>query len=148
MDIREFTEKDLSRLAVLEKACFADAWTMEMLKSEIGRDGFCALVAEKDGEPMGFVYGNLLFEDAELYKVAVLPAYRGNGFGKTLVEGFTDLVKRKGARQIFLEVRVSNAAALALYLGQGFEKTRLRKRYYADGENCLEMRKSLYPDEE
>jgi ribosomal-protein-alanine N-acetyltransferase len=148
VDIREFTEKDLSKLALLEKSCFADAWTMEMLKSEMGRDGFCCLLAEADGEAAGFVYGNVLFEDAELYKVAVLPDFRGKGIGRGLMNAFSGFVKDKGAQQIFLEVRVSNQAALALYLGQNFEKTRLRKRYYADGEDCLEMRKSLYPDAE
>lgn len=148
MVMREFTEKDISKLAVLEKSCFSDAWTLEMLKGETAREGFCCLLAEEKGEAIGFVYGNVLFEDAELYKVAILPDFRGKGLGKALVEGFSEFVKEKGARQIFLEVRVGNAAALALYARQSFERTRLRKRYYADGEDCLEMRKSLYPDEE
>ena len=148
VDIREFTEKDLTELAVLEKACFADPWTVEMLKSESERDGFCCLLAETQGECVGLVYGNVLMDVAELYKVAVLPTFRAKGCGKALAESFISLVKKMGARQIFLEVRVSNQAALALYLGQGFEKTRQRKRYYADGEDCLEMKKSLYPDAE
>lgn len=148
MEIRQFTEKDLTKLALLEKGCFSDPWTLEMLKSEIDRDGFCGLLCEEAGESVGFVYGNVLFDVAELYKIAVLPLCRGKGVGKKLAAAFLDLVKAKGARQVFLEVRVSNQAALLLYLGQGFEKTRLRKRYYADGEDCLELKKSLYPDEE
>lgn len=146
--MREFTIRDLEKLAALENRCFPDAWTLEMLKSETGREGFCCLFAEENGEAVGFIYGNVLFEDAELYKVAVLPVCQKRGIGKALVEGFSEQVKAKGARRIFLEVRVSNAAALALYAGQGFEKTRVRKRYYADGEDCLEMRKDLYPNGE
>ena len=147
VEIRKFTDKDLGKLAILEKNCFSDAWTMEMLRDTARQDGFCALLAELDGEEIGFVYGNVVFEDAELYKVAVLPDFRGKGFGKLLAQAFMEAVKEKGARQIFLEVRVSNQAALALYVGQGFERVRLRKRYYSDGEDCLELKKDLYPEE-
>ena len=146
--IEEFSEKDTARLALLEKECFADAWTVEMLKSEAAREGFCCLLAKEGEETIGFIYGSVLFEDAELYKVAVLPAARGKGLGKALVEDWIEAVKARGARNIFLEVRVSNQPALGLYNGQGFEKTRLRKRYYADGEDCLEMKKRLYLDGE
>ena len=146
VEIKRFTDKDLGRLALLEKACFADAWTMEMLRDTAKQNGFCCLLAEQDGEEIGFVYGNVVFEDAELYKVAVLPAFRGKGFGKLLAQAFITAMQAQGARQIFLEVRVSNQAALSLYLGQGFEKLRLRKRYYADGEDCLELKKDLYPE--
>ena len=147
VEIRKFTDTDLGRLALLEKGCFSDAWTMEMLCDTAKQDGFCCLLATLHGEEIGFVYGNVVFEDAELYKVAVLPEYRGKGFGKELAQAFIAAVQEKGARQIFLEVRVSNQAALSLYLGQGFERVRLRKRYYSDGEDCLELKKDLYPEE-
>lgn len=101
MEIRQFTEKDLTKLALLEKGCFSDPWTLEMLKSEIDRDGFCGLLCEEAGESVGFVYGNVLFDDAELYKIAVLPLCRGKGVGKKLAAAFLDLVKAKGARQVF-----------------------------------------------
>ena len=148
VEIRTYTDTDLGKLALLEKACFSDAWTMEMLRDTAKQDGFCCLLATLDGEEIGFVYGSVLFEDVELYKVAVLPSHRGKGFGKILAQEFIAAVKGRGARQIFLEVRVSNQAALSLYLGQGFERVRLRKRYYADGEDCLELRKDLYPEED
>ena len=92
--------------------------------------------------------GSVLFEDAEIYKVAILPQHRGKGLGSMAVNAFVDKVKERGGERIFLEVRPSNTAALRLYQNRGFEKNRLRKRYYADGEDCLEMKKELYPDEE
>ena len=101
VDIREFTEKDLPKLALLEKSCFLDAWTMEMLKSEVVRDGFCCLLAEVDGEAAGFVYGNVLFEDAELYKVAVLPDFRAKGHRQGLDERFFRTCKRQGGASDF-----------------------------------------------
>ena len=147
MIIREWTEKDLAAVAILEHACFEDPWTMDMIKGEFGRMDFCGSIAEEDGKPIGFLCGTLLFEDAEIAKVTVLKEYRGKGYGRQLVEEFFDKVKANGARRIFLEVRPSNEAALHLYQSNGFHKLRLRKRYYADGEDALEMMKDLYPDD-
>ena len=145
--LREFTEKDIAKIAAIERACFTEAWSLEMIKAECARPEFCALVLEEGEETLGFIMGTVLFEDAEIYKVAVLPPNRGKGFGYLAVDGFAAAVLSRGATRIFLEVRPSNVAALHLYQKYGFEKTRLRKRYYADGEDCLEMKKELYPDE-
>ena len=145
--IRKFTEKDIPKIAAIERICFAEAWSLEMIKAGAARQEFCALLIEEEEETLGFIMGSVLFEDAEIYKVAILPQNRGNGLGSTAVEAFANEAKRRGATRIFLEVRPSNEAALRLYQKHGFEKTRLRKRYYADGEDCLEMKKELYPDE-
>ncbi len=143
--IRDWTEKDLPKLMALERACFADAWTTEMMKNEFLRDGFCGVLAEEDGEIVGYLCGYALFEDAELLKTAVVQERRGKGIGGLLLDAFTEKVLLQGAEKIFLEVRVSNEAALHLYVSCGFEKTRIRKRYYADGEDALEMKRELRP---
>ena len=127
---------------------FMDAWSLDMIKTESSQHKFCALVIEEQDETLGFIMGSVLFEDAEIYKVAILPQHRGKGLGSMAVNAFVDKVKERGGERIFLEVRPSNTAALRLYQNRGFEKNRLRKRYYADGEDCLEMKKELYPDEE
>ncbi len=147
-NVRAYTQKDLPKIAAIERACFTDAWSMEMIKTEANRAEFRCLLVEEGEEPVGFLMGSILFEDGEIYKVAILPEHRKKGLGERAVVTFAAQAKEEGARQIFLEVRVSNQPALALYTKHGFEKTRIRKRYYADGEDCIEMRKSLYPDEE
>jgi ribosomal-protein-alanine N-acetyltransferase len=146
--IKEFTPKDVAKIAAIERICFADAWSLDMIKTESSQQKFCALVIEEQDETLGFIMGSVLFEDAEIYKVAILPQHRGKGLGSMAVNAFADKVKERGGERIFLEVRPSNTAALRLYQNRGFEKNRLRKRYYADGEDCLEMKKELYPDEE
>ena len=143
--IRDWTEKDLPNLMALERACFADAWTTDMMKNEFTRDGFCGALAEEDGRPVGYVCGFTLFEDGELFKIAVLQDCRGKGIGGLLLDAFIKQTVNKGAEKIFLEVRVSNQSALGLYNSRGFEKTRIRKRYYPDGEDALEMKLDLCP---
>lgn len=145
--VREWTEKDLAKIVFCERTCFSDPWTTEMIKSEFSRSDFYGLLIEEQGEILGYIYGTVLFEDAELMKIAVLPDYRGQGLACALTEGFIQGVKERGGERIFLEVRASNLPALKLYQGHGFEKTRLRKRYYADGEDGLEMKKELNLEE-
>ncbi len=145
--IRDWTEKDLPAIAILERACFSEPWTMEMLKNEFLRKEFCGALLEEDGKIVGFVCGMTLFEDAELMKVAVAESCRKRGLGGALIDEFYARAVSRGAERIFLEVRVSNAAALGLYQSRGYEKTRLRKRYYADGEDALEMKKEAHPEE-
>ena len=142
-EIREWTELDLSKLVLCERACFSDPWTAEMIKTEFSRTDFYGLLIEEDGKILGFIYGTVLFEDGELMKIAILPEYRGQGLGFTLTENFLQGAKLRGAERVFLEVRASNLPALQLYQKHGFEKTRLRKRYYSDGEDALEMKKTL-----
>ena len=148
MELRRWTEGDIPKLTRVERVCFSQPWTTEMLKEEFSRAQGVGIVAEAAGEILGYVCGSTLFEDAELMRIAVLPDYRGQGIGGDLADEFFKSVVALGARRVFLEVRATNEVALGLYRSRGFEKTRLRKRYYAGGEDGLEMKKELFSDEE
>ena len=141
--IRDWTEKDLPAIAMLERACFSEPWTMEMLKNEFSRKEFCGALLEEDGKIVGFVCGMTLFEDAELMKVAVAESCRKRGLGGALVDEFYSRAVSRSAERIFLEVRVSNQPAIGLYEKYGYEKYGLRENYYPDGEDAHLMQKSL-----
>ena len=141
--VRLWTEQDLPSIMAAEEACFGDPWTKEMVEAEFARNDFLGLIAKFEGEFVGYVAATALFEDGEIAKIAVMPAFRGKGYGKRLMdEAFLEF-KKRGVERVFLEVREGNTPAVGLYNGCGFEKTRIRKRYYADGENALEMKKEL-----
>jgi ribosomal-protein-alanine N-acetyltransferase len=59
------------------------------------------------------------------------------------MDGFLTEVKKRNAERVFLEVRKSNLPAVSLYQKCGFTPTRVRERYYVDGEDALEMKKEL-----
>lgn len=81
------------------------------------------------------------FDDAELIRIAASPEHRREGIGRRLLDALIDEAKKCGAGSIFLEVRRSNAAAIKLYEGAGFEHTGVRKDYYhAPKEDALIMR--------
>lgn len=141
--IRALQDADVENLLALDRACFIDPWTQEMWKSELARADARILVLERDGKIVGFAVTTVLFEDAELPKIAVAPSERGAGLGKSLLIALEQTAKELGAERMFLEVRVGNTAARNLYERNGYETLRVRKKYYPDGEDALELQKRL-----
>jgi GNAT superfamily N-acetyltransferase len=74
--------------------------------------------------------------EAELLRIAVDPAHRGSGLGHTLLEACQLELAAAGMDHLFLEVRVSNASAIALYRACGWKPCGLRGGYYPDGEDA------------
>lgn len=143
MELRAWTKEDIDQIAALESVCFSDPWTKEMLLKSFVSPIFYSVLIEEQGEIWGYACETVMFEDAEIAIVAVAPKHRKKGLGKLLMERLENIAISRGAEQTFLEVRKSNAAALALYEGFGFEKIRTRERYYADGEDAFVMRKFI-----
>ena len=70
--------------------------------------------------------------EGELYRIAVLPAYRGAGLGRLLLAEFLAALADRGADECYLEVRAENTVAQALYASCGFLQVGRRKNYYKD----------------
>ena len=80
--------------------------------------------------------------EAELLRMAVDPAHRGGGLGRLLLEACQRELAEEGLVNLFLEVRASNTAAIALYRACGWKACGLRPRYYPDGEDAALYRHS------
>ena len=143
MIIREWTKEDIPVIADMERRCFHDAWTEEMLSDTLRYPIYNCFLAEEGGQVCGYCCLILLFEDAELANIAVAPTHRGQGVGKLLMEKMHDYARTFGAERMLLEVRVSNQSAIGLYEKYGYERYGLRENYYADGEDAYLMQKSL-----
>jgi ribosomal-protein-alanine N-acetyltransferase len=77
--------------------------------------------------------------ECELLSIAVKAAERGKGLAKTLMEHCQKKLAVFGIKKYFLEVRESNAAAIALYKKFGYEKISERKEYYSNKETAVIM---------
>ncbi|MBE7085344.1 MAG: ribosomal-protein-alanine N-acetyltransferase [Clostridiales bacterium] len=130
-------------LAKIERACFPDYWGQETWRASFARPDFFGFVLEELGEIVGYACGTSLFEDSELLRIAVLSEKRKGGLGTELLLALIAEAKEKGAEKMFLEVREGNTPALKLYEKHGFTPIRVRKNYYADGENGVEMVKEF-----
>lgn len=135
---------DLPALLALERASFGEqGWTEAMFRAELQREGGAFYVISGEQGLLGFAVGWALAGTGEVLDIAVLPAARRRGLGRLLLEALEAHAAAGDAEQIWLEVRASNSAALALYRRAGYEQTGLRRRYYADGEDAVLMGRAL-----
>ena len=140
---RPLTKSDLKAVDELESLCFCDPWTKGMFLGAFLSEFFCGFGAFDGNLLVGFILSTVVFEDAETDDIAVHPEYRRRGIGGALLGLVEEEALRRGAARAFLEVRVGNAAALALYEKCGYKTLRRRKKYYPDGEDAFVMTKRL-----
>ena len=135
--------EDILKISELEKECFSNPWTYRMFVEGFSSKLFYGVCAVEDGEIVGYACETVLFENAEVDNIAVAESCRRRGVGKKLLKKLETEAKERGARVILLEVRVSNAPAMTMYLKEGFKGIYVRPRYYPDGEDAVVMQKEL-----
>ena len=144
MKIRKCKYEDILSVSELEKECFkGESWSFGTIASAFENPSYEMLVAEEDGEILGYGCTCTTLDTCDLENVLVAEEYRRGGVGKSILNALLDNAKERGAEKVFLEVRVSNSAALMLYLSCGFKGVYARTRYYSDGEDCLVMVREL-----
>lgn len=136
---------DAERVAVLEACIHRSPWTAGNFRDSLAA-GYCCLIGEVD--KVIAVYGVLMVGvgEAQVLNVSVVPGQRRRGFAKALLRRFIIQSQACAAEQMFLEVRESNRAAIALYQAAGFHEVARRRAYYptTDGrEDALVMRLGL-----
>ena len=122
----------------IEKASFPDPYSklwFRLLKFRVG-DRF--IVAQKEGI-MGYAISEIRYDRGHIISMAVAPEYRRAGVGEALLRETIRRLELK-VKEMYLEVRVGNEAAIALYEKFSFKKTgERRRRYYPDGEDAVVM---------
>lgn len=143
MTFSDWAKEDISEIAALERACFSDPWSKEMLFGFFSSPCFFGTTLRENGKIVGYACGSALFETAELAIVAVEAKSRRRGAGLGLLREMERRAKDAGAQEMLLEVRPSNEPARNLYRKNGYAEIAARKKYYSDGEDALVMRKEL-----
>lgn len=131
IEIRPLIAEDLPSVAQIERVSFADPWSEASLDMLITpqNGGFVATV---DGEIAGYIGFLGVLDELEVTNVATLPEFRRRGVGRALVSALLDHARTKNFCRVTLEVRVSNAPAIALYESLGFTPCGTRKGFYAN----------------
>jgi len=148
MSIRLARAADVGSIAALESESFPhDPWPAGYLAEAIaGRlYGIVVHVAEGEApvEVVGYAITSLVFEVAELQRIAVAPTMRRRGLAGALLDAVRALSRDKGAERLLLEVRETNAGALAFYERAGFVEIDRRPRYYRDGATAIILQLAL-----
>jgi [ribosomal protein S18]-alanine N-acetyltransferase len=133
-------QQDLETVLDIESASFSRPWTRAHFLHEIEScHGFPLVALTPEGALAGYLCLKLVLDEAEILDVAVDGSLRGRGIGRVLVQSALALGRERGAALVWLEVRVGNREAIALYQRLGFRETGRRKNYYDDGEDAMLM---------
>ena len=116
----------LPQLEALERACFSAPWTRAQLASQLPDDRHVFLIAAAGETVLGYANFLHVLDEGDIGNVAVAPEYRRQGIADALCARAAAL----DLAFLTLEVRVSNAPAIALYRKHGFQTVGQRRNYY------------------
>jgi ribosomal-protein-alanine N-acetyltransferase len=129
-ELRPAASDDLAAIAAIARESFADPWSPASFAGMLGGARTRMMVVSDAAKVVGYSVLLLAPPDADLADLAVDVAARGKGYGRMLLEGVLATAQAEGVINVYLEVRESNARAVALYERAGFIECGKRRRYY------------------
>lgn len=140
--VSKMTENDVPAVAFLERECFSSPWSEKSLRESLENEGAVFLCAREGGILLGYIGASVVLDEAYVSDLAVSKAARQKGVGTKLLSCCERLCRERGCSFLSLEVRKSNAAAVALYQKAGFASVGERKNFYSSPrENAIIMTK-------
>jgi ribosomal-protein-alanine N-acetyltransferase len=147
MTVVPMTAAHIELLMPHEKEMFgSEAWSANSYRAEIAdtRNRYYVAVEDAQGELLGWGGVLVAADAAEILTVGVVPAARRQGLARRMLAALYAEARRRGAVEMFLEVRVDNAAAITLYEREGFVEVGRRPGYYDRGRvDAVVMRRVL-----
>ena len=128
--IRKAEMKDAEAIYEIGKLCFSDAWRKETVIHDMEGDQSQYFVAEKEGQVLGYGCFWFVADEGQLVNIGIHPESWRQHLGEALLTRGLEEARQRGMKTLFLEVRVSNTAAQAMYEKFGFKNLGLRKRVY------------------
>lgn len=126
---RPMVASDLDTIMEIEPHIYSHPWTRgnfsDSLKSE-----HSAWILEQDAKIIGYALMMMVLDEAHLLNLSIAKAYQKQGLGRYLLEHMIKIAQKQKAANMFLEVRVSNISAIALYENIGFNEMAIRRGYY------------------
>lgn len=138
--IREMTLEDIEQVYDLEKSIFSIPWSKNSFESSVKNKNTLFIVAEEEGEILGYLGMYIFSDEADISNVAVSKQYRRQHIAKQMMDDILLKAQAAGVKHVTLEVRETNVAAITLYENMGFVEAGIRKNYYEEPtENALIM---------
>ena len=157
MKIRTMTSDDIAALVDIERRCFTDPWSENMvrdlscsswdevwvlvlapyadvterIRASMDVGGTESVVSDvNSGKIAGYINYRFIAGEGELMRIAVLPEYRGHGCSRKLMDIMVENASKNQITALTLEVRAGNEPAIGLYKAYGFVEEAVRKNYY------------------
>ena len=123
-------ERWLPAIAALERQCFTDPWSVEMLRPELPDDSHEFLLAVEGDTLLGYVGLMAVLDEGYLSNIAVSPEHRRQGIAEALLKALFVRARARKLSFVTLEVRAGNVPAQTLYRKLGFTEVGVRRGYY------------------
>lgn len=127
--LRDMTLADIDAVLRIEQSVQAYPWSLGNFTDAL-INGYVCCVDERDGEICSYAVLMMGVDEAELLTIGVAAGQQRRGLGRSMLNGMLAMARDKNRQRVFLEVRSSNAAAIALYRKEGFSEVGLRRSYY------------------
>lgn len=138
--VRYMTLNDMDAVTKVASESFLVPWERSDFEFSVNAEYDIGLVAERDGNVIGFCILRCSIPQADIIDVAVTPGARGAGVGAAMIERLLFEGIKRGVSECMLEVRESNIPAIKLYENAGFKVLCTRKKYYSNPvEDALVM---------
>ncbi len=138
------TMADWVAVQELEAKTFKSPASLNLFKKLIENPDTINLVTKKGTELVAYLTAQRVLDEVHIFNMTVVPAYRRLGIAEKLLDILFRTSQDKGGKEVYLEVRVSNAPAISLYQKVGFTRLGIRKGYYHDNnEDAMVMVKYL-----
>ncbi len=116
--------------------------TKSQIEIALNDDNYAFFKACVENEIVGFVMLQKS-DEFNIDSIAVKKGFRNYGIATRLISTAEEYCREQGLSVLSLEVSVKNITAFLLYEKLGFKQRRIRKNYYADGADCIEMIKEV-----
>ncbi len=141
--LREATTADAAEIAANEARAAHAPWTTDAVRGTLVSPLARAWVVTERGEVVGHLLSTVVLDEAELLTLGVAPSARRRGLARALLAAAAEGWRDVGVRTAWLEVRVDNAGATALYASTGWTREGVRRAYYSDGMDAALWRLNL-----
>ena len=132
--IGDMRPEDVPEVLAIERVSFTTPWSGTLFMNEIYKPLSLPKVARSGDKIVGYICANQVIDEGHILNVTVHPEHRGQGMAAELLRYMIGILADRGCTVIYLEVRISNEAALRMYEKAGFRIIAVRKGYYTSPE--------------
>lgn len=140
--VRSMRTSDLDLVVKNEKAAYENGWNKRIFVDCLRAGYLCWVLANKQ-QIVAHGVMSVAIGECHLLTLCVHPEYQRQGYGRRLFQLLLERAFKLEARECFLEVRASNAKAIALYRAMGFAQIGERRNYYPSEKSDLERENAL-----
>ncbi len=147
--VRAMQLSDIDSVFAIEIAAHQAPWTRDILRDCVALHYDCHVIEIDNASEVklaGYIICRSHENSCHVLNLCIATALQGKGYGQYLLKNRLDALQATPIDSVTLEVRRSNLSAMHLYQKLGFEKVRIKRGYYRDGqsiEDAIVLKKNV-----